>query len=261
MTIFNGAPAEVPLATNPLVKVIVQLKFPMNALISTNEGVAPFQSALRPRYPLMKKADQLSFLVGPNSISNSPTSVWRISDLQETWFVVLGSDFIALETGAYESRSDFMDRWLEVLSALATADLVPTRCDRIGVRYINRVERGEFLDGMENYLNQEFIGVGRLGFSEEVEVVASVSQVHYRMEEYEVRAVWGTIPSNVALLPGIEPVSHKSWMLDVDVFTELGMPFEVSEISLRTRQFSEQSHAFFRWATNDKFLRLYGGRI
>jgi len=259
--IDGGIPAEVHLPSSPLVKVLVQMKFPVDTRISTSESIAPFQTALRSRYPIMRRVEQLAIVVGPAPIANVSTTVWRLSDLDDAWSVVLGADFIALETGRYESRDDFVSRWQEALSALESADLVPARCDRLGVRYINVVRQDEFFDEMERYVNDDFLGVSKLGFPSSVDILSTISQSHFRLNEDELRAVWGTIPPNTPLLPGIEPVPERSWVLDVDVFLEIGSVYEASWVADRVHQFAEISYAFFRWAMTDDFLRLCGGNV
>jgi uncharacterized protein (TIGR04255 family) len=249
---------EVHLPSNPLVKVLVQMRFPIDTRISTNEGVAPFQSALRSRYPVMRKADQLAFVVGPTPAANV-TSVWRLSDVDDSWSVVLGVDFIALETGQYESRDDFVSRWQEALGALEAADLAPAKWDRLGVRYIDQVQRDEFFADMGRYTNRELLGVSGFEFPNGVKIHSTISQAHFQLDEYQLRAAWGIIPPDASLLPGIDPVTQRSWLLDIDVFVETGSVYDAREAVERTRSFAEQVYAYFRWMVKDEFLQLYGG--
>lgn len=251
---------EVHLPSNPLVKVLVQMRFPVDTRISTNEGVAPFQSALRSRYPIMRKVDQLAVVVGPAPAANI-TPVWRLTDIDDAWSVVLGVDFIALETGQYESRDDFGSRWQEALEALGTADLAPARWDRLGVRYIDRVQRDEFFAEMGRYINKELLGVSGFKFPIGVQTLSTISQAHFQLDQHQLRAAWGMVPPNASLLPGIDPATEQSWLLDIDVFVEAGSVYDAGEVVERTRRFAEQVYTYFRWVVRDEFLRLYGGNV
>jgi uncharacterized protein (TIGR04255 family) len=62
-----------------------------------------------------------------------------------------------LETHAYESRTDFLERLKTILQALEET-LAPTHMTRFGIRYIDQI-KGEPLTRIATLLRDEVIGV------------------------------------------------------------------------------------------------------
>ena len=59
-----ATPAEIPLRTAPLVRVIAQVRFPVIASIDTRGFIASFQEALREAYPVLRPEMTQGFVVG-----------------------------------------------------------------------------------------------------------------------------------------------------------------------------------------------------
>ena len=71
------------------------------------------------------------------SRSSAPRN-WRFSDVEKTWAVVLGQDFISLETRQYPNFNRFLERLSFVLNALIK-HIGPDVGLRIGLRYIDEI--------------------------------------------------------------------------------------------------------------------------
>jgi uncharacterized protein (TIGR04255 family) len=260
-------PAEVPLSRAPLVKVLAQLKFPVNARIDTTEGVARFQEALRDSYPIMRQEQQqLAISLPPGGIPGlqvaaTSSSLWRLSALEDGWTVVLARDFVAIETSTYTSRDDFMNRFAQVLRAMETADLAPSVTDRMGVRYIDRIEGDDMLGELPVLVRREVLGVGQVELPERAEIVNSASQTHLRLDGMDIRASWGLLPPGAVLLPGLEAVDTKSWVLDVDVFAEQTKPFLLDDALQDAKTAADHAYRLFRWVVTPEFLRRHGGDV
>ena len=262
----EASPVEVPLSRAPLVKVLAQLKFPVNARIDTTEGVAGFQdlrvcvphhaprAAAGDRPPGGSRAARCSG-------GAAAASLWRLSSLDDDWTIVIARDFLAIETSSYTSRDDFLQRFERVLDAMTKAGLSPVVSDRLGVRYIDRIEGEDMISDLPLLVRRELLGVGDVELPERSEIIGSVSQTHLRIDDMQIRAGWGLLPPNAVMLPGIDGVDVKTWVLDVDVFTERVKPFSVEDVVSETTVAADHAYRFFRWAVTDEFLRRHGGAL
>jgi uncharacterized protein (TIGR04255 family) len=243
------------------------MKFPINARIDTTEGVTGFQEALRDSYPVMRQEQQqLTIALPPGlppglQVGATSGSLWRLSAIDEGWTVVLARDFVAIETSIYTSRDDFLSRFTEVMEALTSADLAPTVIDRMGVRYIDRIEGEDMLRDLPLLVRTEVLGVGDVGLPSGSEMVASASQTHLRIEGMDIRASWGLLPPNAVMLPGLDGVDVKSWVFDVDVYAERTKPFSVEGAVQDAEIATDHAYRLFRWAVTDEFLRQHGGDV
>src|SRR5689334_5509936 len=80
---FAGrSPAEVPLDRAPLIRVLAAVRFPRILSIETPAFIAPFQEALRAKYPVLRSEKIRSIVIGPEG-PEAPEEgvVWRFSDL------------------------------------------------------------------------------------------------------------------------------------------------------------------------------------
>ena len=254
---------EVHLKNAPLVKALAQVRFPVILKLDTPEGIQGFQERLRAQYPVTRQEPHLTMVFGPNGPVPSATQgiVWRMSEVEGPWTVVLARDFVAVETSVYSSRDEFLEKWRVVLDALETLDPAPAVYDRLGVRYVNRLVGDNLIDDLPSLVRTEILGPTNIDRSD-AELVASVSQSIFRLNSMQVKAGWGMVPGNTVIVPGIDAVSERSWMLDVDVFSEQpGQSFSTDRVIEETRRGAEHAYAFFRWAVLDEFLRRFGGDV
>lgn len=258
--ILAPSPAEVPLRDAPLVRVIAQVRFPLVIAIAQRDFIAPFQEAIRGTYPVLRQEQTQSIVVGIGSASMAPVppqTVWRFSDLGGKWRVSLAPDFLALETTAYTSRSDFLRRLSDVAAAL-DKHVEPKLVDRLGLRYIDRVT-GDAVKDIERLVRPEVLGV--VGAAVAKHAVHAITESLYSCEDFSVLARWGLLPPNATVDPAaIEPADVESWILDLDVFNMKPFPFSVDAVQTRAGRFAERLYAFFRWAVTSEFLRRYGGK-
>lgn len=259
---FQGAPPpEVPLKHAPLVRVIAQVRFPVVASVEKRDFIAPFQEDLRKTYPVLRPEQSRALVFGPEGIVDTQSSVtWRFENTDGTWRVSLGPDFVALETTSYTSRNDFLSRFEQVLVALERR-IEPAIVDRLGVRYIDRIE-GNALQSVRELIRPEIAGI--LATPLGAEARQSITQNVFALPEPGVQllARWGLIPAQATIDPAaVDAVDRPSWILDLDTFIEGPIPFEPASVVRQARNFAERIYSFFRWAVTDEFLRRYGGEL
>jgi uncharacterized protein (TIGR04255 family) len=258
---FGPSVPEVALSRAPLVNVIAQVRFPTIIKIESDAGfVAPFQEAIRRDYPILRPERQLGVLIGPAGVQPQDAGmVWRFETRDpDAWQVTLASTFVSLSAKRYTRRSDLAQRLAVVLHALE-AWLSPDVCDRIGVRYVDRVS-GEQLSRLNQLVRSEVLGVaGDPRAMGDVEVVHALSDSLFRLgDSSELRGRWGTLPAGATYDPGIEPARDASWVFDLDHYTSKPEDFDLATIGHRVAEFCDRIYTFFRWAVTDDFLTEYG---
>jgi uncharacterized protein (TIGR04255 family) len=189
-----------------------------------------------------------------------PAVAWRFTSLDEKWRVSLASNFVAIETTAYESRRDLLERLEEVVRALEI-HVAPKMVDRLGVRYIDRI-RGKALSDVERFVRREMLGVVVTPVAQHVSHSLSESLFFLPDHSTQLLARWGLLPANFTMDPSaIEPIEERSWILDLDTFSSEPRPFESSSILADVQAHAERVYTFFRWVVTDEFLRFFGGRV
>ena len=252
------SPAEVPLAHAPLVRVIAQVRFPLVVAVERRDFIAPFQEAIRAKYPVLRQEQTRGVLISPTGIAPAQDqTAWRFGDIKSHWRVSLAPDFIALETTAYTSRSDFLKRLREVVAAL-DEHIEPKLVDRLGVRYIDRIV-GQGIDDIAKLIRPEVRGI--TGTPAASHALHALSESMFTLDGARVLARWGRLPAGATVDPAaIEPTNEPSWILDLDMFSSEPVPFSVDNVLDNAKRFAERIYTFFRWAVTEDFLRLYGGK-
>jgi uncharacterized protein (TIGR04255 family) len=251
-------PPEVPLPDAPLVRVIVQVRFPLVVSVERREFIAAFQEAIRPNYPVLRPEQTQALLVTPAGLAPAqPKTTWRFSDMEGNWRASLAPDFVALETTAYRSRSDLLARLRTVLEALHR-HVGPALVDRLGVRYIDRV-KGTALTLIRDLVRPEVRGIAGTPAAQQVE--HALTESLFAVGSAKVLTRWGSLPATATSdAAAIEPIDEPSWILDLDMFRVESFPFDVDRVVLEAAGFCERLYTFFRWAVTDAFLRRYGGK-
>jgi uncharacterized protein (TIGR04255 family) len=261
MTPFGPSVDEVPLTRAPLVNVIAQVRFPAVMKIEADRGfVATFQEAIRKDYPILRPERQLGVTIGPGGVQPQDAgTVWRFETKDpDAWQVTLATTFVSLSAKRYTRRSDLLARLTVVLHALE-GWLHPTVCDRIGVRYVDRVA-GDTLVRLADLVRPEILGVAGDGTSlGTVDVIHALSDTLFRLDDAsELRGRWGRLPAGATYDPGIEPAREASWVLDLDHYTSQPEDFDLASIGGKVSDFCDRIYTFFRWAVTDAFLDEFG---
>lgn len=235
------------------------MRFESILSIENQASLAPFQDAIREHYPVLRASKGRTTIVNQanGSISFNSHAVWKFSDLNDKWRVSLAPTFIALETTDYRSRSEFIEKFAFILSALST-HFRPGVITRTGIRYIDRL-KGDALGSIKNLVRTELLGV--LSSDVETSLSAATSEALFLLDENRLFARWGSLPPNATTDPQmIKPDSNPSWVLDIDVSKSGGRPWQLSSLQSELNQLAEIGYNFFRWAVTDKFLTYFGGK-
>lgn len=261
MPLAGPFPSEILLPQAPLVRVLAQIKFPTILSIGTNDSeVAAFQEKIRSVYPILEREQVFQLVMVSQSVppEGRPGVVWKFRDLNHHWQVTLAPDFVTLEAFQYSSRADFSERLENVLAAVQST-YAPSAALRIGVRYVDCI-KPPHVDRIEDYFRPEVLGIYKTELGKAAEV--NMTECLLRAEEGQIQCRWGLLPAGTSHDPGIPlPAEGKSWVLDIDMFSNEQMPFDAAELSEVARTYSGRLYAIFRWMIKDEFLLAFGGKL
>lgn len=256
---FALAPVdEVHLRKSPLAMVLWQIRFPGEAsrlvrALDTRE----LQSNLAEAYPFAHQQPTFGLVIRPGQPPEQQQgpAVWNLQSSERDWVCTLAGESIGLTTTSYDSRSDFITRSKSLLSAVHDA-ASPPEVARIGVRYINRLERPNDDPEWMKHLARGARGIlAAVPDDERSGVTASLSQVTYRWEDGVVlQARWGLLPKEAITDGSIPPIDEEAWILDVDISREDRITYEVGGLADQISDLAERAYRFFRWVVTPESL-------
>ncbi|MCS4088625.1 TIGR04255 family protein [Rhizobium sp. BK176] len=248
-TPLSGPPAPGnPLASPPIERVILQVQFPEILAIGNPAVASAFQEKIRFRYPFLKIDSMQDGRGGTQNL-------YRLGDMQGRWRLSLASGFIALETTAYTSKADLIQRLSETLAALRET-VGPSHVLRIGIRYLNRGEvanAGSLADILRD---------GMAGPSQAFPTAhLSLAEAHMPCDEGGLTVRYGQLPPGASPDPNMfAPMSVPTWAFDIDAYTvsdgnALG-EFSVQSIVDTAASLANRALAVFRWSFKREFLAI-----
>jgi uncharacterized protein (TIGR04255 family) len=264
----NGTIEEVHLAGAPLVRVLAQVRF-RGAHSLLRRGAAEIDDISvnlgRLGYVTVDEGLELSFELTADGVNQKPGSpVWAFHSTDQNWHVTLSPNFFSLHTSAYEGREDFVSRAVQVAGAISDV-IGDIYAGRVGYRYINQLV-GHDADSVRGLVRDELIGILDIPKGE-VQLFGGLSEATFSFDQEPrpqqevangLQVRWGRLPVGLTTDPSLEPVSEKSWILDLDAFRNEQFLVKQDVLAARLNEFSERGYRFFRWAVTKKFLERYG---
>lgn len=258
------------LEKHEIAQVICQVQFsPVLRITRSDDGVVPFQEAIRQAYPRYSKQQPMNIVVGPDGVQQQVAHEFqhRFADTDARYTATLASDFVALATARYVDIDDFAER-IGVLTSAVAELYAPPEMTRLGLRFINEFRLGTTAPRlrMVEILNQGFLGASG---AEELRdsLVASQHVLHLAGEDRVIIARHGLNPQGgTTVVEGLanEPggrLQEPFYLLDIDVFAESIVPFSVDDIGATMRDFNEQVRSFFAWAVREPYRREHLGQV
>jgi uncharacterized protein (TIGR04255 family) len=253
------SPSEVSLPHAPLAAVLAQLRFPGILKIDSKEAVAPFQEQVRRDYPLFEQepTQQIEVQMGPSgpTVRQVAGNAWRFRDASKHWRVSLLTDSVSIETDNYASRNDFLARWTKILAAIER-NFEPQIALRIGMRYIDRITE-EPLEIIDQLVRSDVLGVAHPPLRKHVR--HALSEASLAIDEGQMLLRWGVMPPNGTIDPLVlKPIPEVSWILDIDVSSDMQRPFAHAALEGCFRALAARAYSVFRYITTERFLKTYG---
>jgi len=259
---------EVALPDAPLARVVAQIRYRRLSVLATDNGGAnAVAAALRQAYPLLNEAQEVAVTITPEGVSQAPGGgrLWQLRSVDLNWQVSFGPEFVSLDTSTYTGREDFMARLKTVLTCFADT-IAPPFAERIGVRYINRIENVD-VDELKELVRPEVLG-GLAVPMRTVTLTHSLSEALYNLRPDilpggvvmdGLQARWGVLPPGAVLDPTLPPVPTPSWVLDLDSFRVGKADIAADAIADEVRNLAERAYRYFRWVVTPAFLTRFGG--
>jgi uncharacterized protein (TIGR04255 family) len=259
LNLFADDVPEIRLPDAPLVKVLAQVRYPRPLDFSDENTFEQIGRALLSRYPVGRKVQAAAILITPDGIKEQPSPEinWTYQSVSGDWQVTASGQFMSLETTSYTSRTEFCDRLREAIEAI-TAVIHPPVYDRLGVRYINRLEGEDILSDLHD-LVRPVAQAGLVVPHHGLQVQHSLCDTVFIDGNSHLQARWGWLPAGTGIDFTVPPPSVPYWLLDIDSFTGSGGPFEVDTLDKLARDLSSRAYRFFRWTITDRFIERFGG--
>jgi uncharacterized protein (TIGR04255 family) len=253
---------EVHLPRAPLVHTVCQLRFPKILSLRSEAGIAPLQEALAEDFPVLHQDSNVAVMLLPDGVATQPgtEAVWRFQSKDGSWKVSVSADFISLDTSAYESRADYLRRLESVLAAFGSV-VRPAHVERIGIRYIDRIDDPEQFARLASYVRPQMLGGLAVPLPADVHLAHTLSEAVFVGDGSQLLARWGVVGPNMTLDPMVAPSAHRSWILDIDVSAGGQFEFDAGPLAAAVGGFADQIYRFFRWAVTDELLREAGGEL
>lgn len=256
---FQGSVEEVPLARSPLVRTLCQVRFP-RPLTFSELTVEAARAGLADRYPVAREKVETVVALTSDGVTQQPgaKTLWTVSDVNEEWQITLAEKFVAIETKKYTTRDEFIQRATDVLNVVHKT-YTPPVYDRIGVRYINRIEDADDLASLRDYVRPIALAGLEVPTNESTALVHSITESVFSDRDSNIQSRWGWLPAGATVDPSLPgpPVNH--WILDIDVFSKTGAPFDPEALARQARESSEKSYLLFRWIMTEEFIEKFRG--
>src|ERR1039458_2183983 len=126
------------LERHQIAQVICQVRFSPVLRLQQQTEVVPFQEEIRDRYPGFSAERAVGFLITPQGVVQQDTGAqnYRFIDQEHGVMLVLGTDFVAIETRSYVEIEDIVTRMTEAVELTARLYQPPQR-SRVGLRFTN----------------------------------------------------------------------------------------------------------------------------
>ncbi|MBU3641626.1 TIGR04255 family protein [Polynucleobacter sp. Fuers-14] len=245
-------------AKNPLVEVLVQLRFPR--LLQIQEQLPlEFQNKIASDYPILEVLNEaLSVVIGGagSRLEDIPASpIYNFSSADKCWRISLASDYLALSCSQYQGWEDFKPRFTAAINLLI--ELYPIKFwTRLGLRYRDLIVREDI--GLEGRHWRDLISSHLLGFAIADEIADSE-----RVSESDVLEQQGFVNlrleyCNVGLRHGLikrqEDPTKTAYMIDSDFYVDKQNPegMNVNAVGELLEQFHANAGSLFRGCIQDE---------
>lgn len=261
------APEYVHLPEAPIVRTLIQVRFPLFAGFATDEDRVANQLAvaLSEEYPRFSAGHEVALVLTPEGVTQQQgaSKLWRFASADNRWQVSLGTTFLSLETSDYLRRSHFVARLMGAWNALSEIAQPPV-VDRVGVRYVNQVTAAAHLDRLSELLRPEILGVAAVSRTGAA-VRSALAETHFLIdggEEFQAR--WGLLPAGFTPDPLIPATEGPNWILDMDAsrtWLPAGCAAGDFDLEGTATSLAGRGYQFYRWAVTNQWLRAFGGEI
>lgn len=237
----------------PLRLVIGQVRFTIMPRFEQKAFIAGFQEAIRAQYPRASREASVTYQISLAGVNpNLGEALWKFSSRDNKWAVIVGESAITLESRAYSSANDFLDRFSHILKT-ATETLGVIDRLRLGLRYINEIRypHAENFAQWRALFNPEFIGFDASDLLD--------GQVDHTLHEIQVNRLDGVVAIRhgllsgtvVAPLPQEQPVAGQFYLVDLDYYDATECDLDIAATTGQMQAYNDLMYRLFRWTLSE----------
>jgi len=255
IAVSEEAARELVLTHSPLVRVLTQVKWPRFADFDLTATAAGLGKLISAAFPLVEQAPEMEITFTPDGAQQQASGVLhKFTSIDNSWAVTLGGTFLAIETSAYTSHEDFIERLRVVTTALASVAEIRV-WDRLGYRYTNRLTEEDDLANLNEYFDTAVLGSAALDIPHGL--VHSITESVFEADGSRLLVRSAFLPPRGTIDPTIPVSEGKSWYLDLDAFREIRTPFSPESLTETATQLARTAYTYFREVITDEFKRRF----
>lgn len=244
---------QVRLQNAPLRLVIGQIRFTIMPRFEQKAFIAGFQEAIRAHYPRVSREASVSYQLSPVGINPNPGEIlWKFSSRDNRWAVVVGESALTLESRAYSTMSEYLDRFTQILQAASKMLGITDRL-RLGLRYINEIRypHTETLAQWRTLFNPEFAGFDAASLLD--------GKIDHTLQEIQVNRPDGVIALRHGLLSGaiVTPLPQEQsaagqfYLLDFDYYDLTECDLDIAATVKQMQDYNDLIYRYFRWTLSE----------
>jgi uncharacterized protein (TIGR04255 family) len=185
--------------------------------------------------------------VGGTNVQAQQAIVWRLTNLQRSWSLLVGADSLSLETTAYTVWTEFAERFAEAIAALEAVVRIRVR-ERIGLRYVNEIRDGvNAVADWRSKISPAFLGILSDPAFDAAHLAHSLSEARFEEPAATVIVRYGPVHQAAA------GVQAPFFLLDIDCSNETPVSFDSAEVMSLFGTFNDSIWRIFRRALTDSF--------
>jgi len=240
----------------PLRLVVGQVRFPLLFRFNEKPFLAPFQEAIQPSYPRAVQEQQAAVKFSGGGIESKAEALWRFTDREGSWSVVLGEAALTLETRRYMSIDDFIERFGKLLQAAVEHLRIEDR-SRLGLRFINEMRSASAtsLSDWSALLNPQFVGFGGAPKLLDGTVAHAFSEIQSQRDNGMLVIRHGLLTgTTVQPQPRVDDgngAQGSFYLLDLDYFDGTETELDIAKTLDQMRAYNESIYQFFRWTLDE----------
>jgi uncharacterized protein (TIGR04255 family) len=244
------------LSNSPLARVLCQIRWPRLTWFKTDEVAGKLGESIGSDYPFPEAQQEAQFIITPEGVMpQRGADLHNLVSADRTWTVTLGSTFLSLNTVDYDDHEDFIDRLVRVFDALLLAAPIP-ELNRLGYRYTNRITDAADLENLGSFFRPDILGA--IANGEPQGLVHSASEAVYGDSGGFLLVRTALLGPNASIDPTLPPAAAKSWVLDLDAYTEAAplarLPVDVRALA-QTQ--ADRARRHFRELITDAFKERF----
>jgi uncharacterized protein (TIGR04255 family) len=264
MSLVRGTAPRGVFARAPVALVVCQVQFEPILRLGDASSVAPFQDAIRDRYPVVSRVGGIHLSLGEEGLKAQPAAergAWAFASPDEDWQIVLAQNALTVQARQPESYEAIRDRFLALVTNFV--DLYqPGGRTRLGLRYVNRIlfDDATTVATWRTLVRPEVLGLAASGdlFDDEA-VRHSFGQTRVAQDESQMIVKYGFLEPGVLTHPDVEAPTSPYLVLDLDQFDVRRMPtLDPTSIHTELDEYHEDIHKVFRWVLTPSALQRLG---